>query len=263
MEGNSSTDWGGWGWGGDGFRMIQAHYIYFILYFYYHYISPTSDHQALVSKVWGLWCVCVHTQIYAQIYEINIWNILHKYMKESESESCSVVSGSVTPWTVVHGILQARILGWVAFPFSRGSSQPRDQTQVSHIADRFFTSWATREALWMPGRPGKHKYIYQTKYSVYILPKHKYILLRAYISMKISIPWDITLIFLLINVSKVTRCTSIFQYWFRYSIFRCISIFQFSTLNKKKLIFMPILSLHFLKYEENNHDEYYGYDSWN
>ena len=40
----------------------------------------------------------------------------------------------------VHGIHQARILEWVAFPFSRGSSQPRDQTQVSHIAGRFFTS---------------------------------------------------------------------------------------------------------------------------
>ena len=39
-----------------------------------------------------------------------------------------------------HGILQARILEWVAIPFSRGSSQPRDQTQVSHIAGRFFTS---------------------------------------------------------------------------------------------------------------------------
>ena len=44
------------------------------------------------------------------------------------------------------GILQARILEWVAFPFSRGSSQPRDRTQASHIAGRFFTSWATREA---------------------------------------------------------------------------------------------------------------------
>ena len=39
----------------------------------------------------------------------------------------------------VHGILQARILEWVAVPFSRGSSQPRDQTQVSHIAGGFFT----------------------------------------------------------------------------------------------------------------------------
>ena len=45
----------------------------------------------------------------------------------------------------VHRILQARILEWVVIPFSRGSSQPRDQTQVSRIADGFFTSWATRE----------------------------------------------------------------------------------------------------------------------
>ena len=40
------------------------------------------------------------------------------------------------------------ILEWVAVPFSRGSSQPRDWTQVSCIADGFFTSWATREALY-------------------------------------------------------------------------------------------------------------------
>ena len=40
----------------------------------------------------------------------------------------------------VHGILQAKILDWVAVPFSRGSSQPVDQTQVSCIAGRFFTS---------------------------------------------------------------------------------------------------------------------------
>ena len=47
---------------------------------------------------------------------------------------------------IVHGILQARILEWVAFPSSRGSFQPRDWTQVSSIAGRFFTIWATREA---------------------------------------------------------------------------------------------------------------------
>ena len=45
----------------------------------------------------------------------------------------------------VHGVLQARILEWVAFPFSRGSSQPRDQTQVSHTAGRFLTNWAIRK----------------------------------------------------------------------------------------------------------------------
>ena len=43
----------------------------------------------------------------------------------------------------VHGIHQARILEWVAFPFSTGSSKPRDQTQVSRIASGFLTSWAT------------------------------------------------------------------------------------------------------------------------
>ena len=46
----------------------------------------------------------------------------------------------------VHGILQATILEWVTFPFSRESSQPRDRTQVSSIAGAFFTSWTTKEA---------------------------------------------------------------------------------------------------------------------
>ena len=50
------------------------------------------------------------------------------------------------PGFSVHGILQARILEWVAIPFSGGSSQPRDQTQVFYIAGRFFTTWASREA---------------------------------------------------------------------------------------------------------------------
>ena len=68
-------------------------------------------------------------------------------VKESENESHSAVSTLCNPMDyAVHGIHQARILEWVAFPFSRGSSQPRNQTQVSHIAGRFFTSWATGEA---------------------------------------------------------------------------------------------------------------------
>ena len=46
----------------------------------------------------------------------------------------------------VHGILQAWILEWVAFPFSKLSSQPRDQIQVSCIVGGLFTNWATREA---------------------------------------------------------------------------------------------------------------------
>ena len=43
------------------------------------------------------------------------------------------------PGSSVHGILQARILEWVAIPFSRGSCRPRDQTRVSRVAGRFFT----------------------------------------------------------------------------------------------------------------------------
>ena len=46
----------------------------------------------------------------------------------------------------IRGILQARILEQVTISFSRGYSQPRDQTWVSCIADRFFTIWAIREA---------------------------------------------------------------------------------------------------------------------
>ena len=51
------------------------------------------------------------------------------------------------PGSCLHGILQLRILERVAILFSRGSSQPRDQTQVSCTSGRFFTSWATRAAL--------------------------------------------------------------------------------------------------------------------
>ena len=50
------------------------------------------------------------------------------------------------PGSSVHEILQARILAWVAIPFARVSSQPRDQTPVTYIADKFFTGWTTWEA---------------------------------------------------------------------------------------------------------------------
>ena len=57
--------------------------------------------------------------------------------------------GLYPPGSSVHEIFQARILEWVAISFFRGSSQPRDPTQVSHTADRFFTIWTTRELLWV------------------------------------------------------------------------------------------------------------------
>ena len=63
-------------------------------------------------------------------------------MKVKVAQSCLTLQ---LPGLYSDGILQARILEWVAFPSFRGSSQPRDGTQVSCIAGRFFTSWATRE----------------------------------------------------------------------------------------------------------------------
>ena len=53
--------------------------------------------------------------------------------------------GCSPPVSSVHGIFQARILEWVAIPFSRGSSRLGDWKPVSYIAGRFFTIWATRE----------------------------------------------------------------------------------------------------------------------
>ena len=72
-------------------------------------------------------CLCVYT--FLKI--ISLYKLLLK-----ESESRSVVSDSLQP----HGVLQARILEWVAFSFFRGSSQPRNQTRVSCIAGGLFTN---------------------------------------------------------------------------------------------------------------------------
>ena len=75
--------------------------------------------------------------------------------------SYSAVSDSVTPWTLAHqaplsmGILQARILEWVAMPSSRGSSQPRNQTGVSCITGGFFISRAIKEDHEVPLRVRK------------------------------------------------------------------------------------------------------------
>ena len=59
---------------------------------------------------------------------------------------CNLMDCSL-PDSSVHWILQAKTLEWVAIPFSRGSSRPRNQNWISHIEGGFFTIWATREAL--------------------------------------------------------------------------------------------------------------------
>ena len=78
------------------------------------------------------------------------WVAFPSLMRESEvTPSCLTLSKLMDcslPGSSVHGVFQARVLEWVAISFSRGSSWPRDRTQVSRMAGRRFTIWATREA---------------------------------------------------------------------------------------------------------------------
>ena len=79
---------------------------------------------------------------------LNIYSLLWKVkvlVAQSWPPLCDPMDFS-PPGSSVHGILQARVLEWVAIPFPRGSSWPRDRTQVSCPEVRFSTLWATREA---------------------------------------------------------------------------------------------------------------------
>ena len=69
---------------------------------------------------------------------------------QNVTQSCPTLCNPMDcslPGSSVHGIFQAIVLEWIAISFSRGSSQPRDRIRVSHIVDRHFTVWATREVL--------------------------------------------------------------------------------------------------------------------
>ena len=74
------------------------------------------------------------------LFLIGLW------VKVKVAQSCLTLCNPTD--CTVHGIVQARILEWIAFPFSRGSHQPRGQTQISCIAGGFFSNWTIREAYW-------------------------------------------------------------------------------------------------------------------
>ena len=103
------------------------------------------------SQIGGLWPLCIR-----QVYWSNFSNsICSLHAVCLVSQSCLTLCDPMDrgpPGSSVHGILQAKVLAWVAMLSSRGSSQPRDWTQVSHIASGFLTVWATREALKVPPR---------------------------------------------------------------------------------------------------------------
>ena len=98
---------------------------------------------ANITKNWNVY------QEYISFYAFNllstvIYTEMYWYVSVKVAQSCLTLCDSMD--YIVHVILQASILEWVTFLFSRGYSQPRDRTQVSPIAGGFFTSWATREA---------------------------------------------------------------------------------------------------------------------
>ena len=77
-------------------------------------------------------------------HTIHPWKVKSEKVKVKVTQSCPTLCDPIDH--TVQGILQPRILEWVAVPFSRGSSQPRDQTQASRVAGGFSTSWVTWEA---------------------------------------------------------------------------------------------------------------------
>ena len=91
-----------------------------------------------------------------------IFPVMYRYEKSEVAQSCLTLCDPLVcslPGSPLHGIFQARILEWVAISFSRGSSRPRDQAQVSHIVDRWFTIWATSWTI----KKAEHWIIYSFK----------------------------------------------------------------------------------------------------
>ena len=102
--------------------------------------DPSHGHRLCAACLDYSWEPCSHPS-YHPCHDC--WTCK---VKVKAAQSCPTLCDPMD--CIVHGILQARILEWVAFSFSRGSSeQPRDPTQVSHISGRFSTSQATGEAL--------------------------------------------------------------------------------------------------------------------
>ena len=95
---------------------------------------------------WAAWAPCILQCVsWRRLKKQVLLSFLSSGKPVKVTQLCLTLCGPVDYTYTVHGILQARIVEWVAFPFSRGSSQPRERTQVSRIAGGFFTSWATRE----------------------------------------------------------------------------------------------------------------------
>ena len=109
---------------------LFPHFAWLFVSVYYMKVTSLSIEGMVFCRRWTL---------IVQPWTSTCLSLKPLWLSESVKVFSSVVSDSVTQWTLtsVHETLQARILEWVAIPFSRGSSQTRDQTPLSHIAGRF------------------------------------------------------------------------------------------------------------------------------
>ena len=96
------------------------------------------------KKLWYIYTMEYYSAIKRNTFQSFLVRRMNLKVKVKVTLLCLTLCNSMH--YTVHGILQVRILEWVAFPFSRRSSQPKDGTQVSHIPGGFLTSWVTREA---------------------------------------------------------------------------------------------------------------------
>ena len=106
--------------------------------------------SCIAGRFFFIWATRENQETY-NIYQLNLftlcghslWSPQTITVKVKVSQSCLTFCNPMDcPWNST-----ARIVEWVAFPFSRRSSQPRDKTQVSCFAGRFFTNWAIRKVL--------------------------------------------------------------------------------------------------------------------
>ena len=134
---------------------VQHHRFYCFSFDIYYFIFWHWETRLILSTCTSLFVqssISDHFQIYAIIFTFDMPRILSTLMVcvcVLVAQLCLTLGKPMDcspPGSSVHGMLQARIMEWVAISFSRGSSWSRDRTLVSCIAGRFFTTWTTREA---------------------------------------------------------------------------------------------------------------------
>ena len=108
------------------------------------YLLVSYPHEIMLCLDFLKFTNCVH---WASLFLVSNWLDLECEVAQSCPTLCDPMDCSL-PGSSVHGIFQATVLEWIAISFPKGSSQPRDRTQVSHIIDRRFTVWVTREVTW-------------------------------------------------------------------------------------------------------------------